>query len=207
MGKTLFNEAELYLIRNWSRARLLEESMQEVRDKYRGLGKEVVERIREDHPALDWDVVYLCPKSDSGGIGIGRSAWPKGNPYNLGLYVEPLELELLAAGEEDEVEDPCAFISTQSASSTESREPSVTQAVNSAASRLLTEEELKRLKLKGKARKPLWYKLPETRRQLLDMLLDGDGRGFVKCISAHFEILARFIPVLDEVCAETDGKK
>jgi len=38
-----------------------------------------------------------------------------------------------------------------------------------------------------------------TKRELLDMLCDGDGQRFVACLVAQFDILARFVPVLDKL--------
>ena len=52
----------------------------------------------------------------------------------------------------------------------------------------------------------LWYELPEKRADLIEMLLDGDGQRFVDCLVAHFEVFAKFIPVLDEVFVKSPKK-
>jgi len=44
-----------------------------------------------------------------------------------------------------------------------------------------------------------WYNLPESRQSLAQMLLDNESEKFVECIVSHVMILARFIPVLDEI--------
>jgi hypothetical protein len=81
--------------------------------------------------------------------------------------------------------------------------------VFSAADKVLTKDELA---ICEKAADPsdyryvLRYKLPEDRRDLVGMLLEGDGQRFVDCLVAHFEVFAKFIPVLDEVFSKP-GKK
>jgi hypothetical protein len=197
VGKTLFNEAERYLVGNWRQARMLEESMQEVRNKYFGLGQEVVERIREEQPALDWDEVYVHHKSGQGGICLARSTWPDKGGSKLGFYVERLRLEQLAGAEEDEQEPPYACIWTEPAGKTPSQGFEV--------AKRLTEEQRK--KCKEQPGTPLWYFLPQTGEQLLQMLLAGDGQQFVECMVTHFGLLARFTPDLDEVCAKMQDKK
>jgi hypothetical protein len=44
-----------------------------------------------------------------------------------------------------------------------------------------------------------WYLTPESRQELTQMLLDNESEKFVECIVSHVMILARFIPVLDEI--------
>lgn len=205
MSNTLFNEAERYLVGNWRQARMLEESMQEVRNKYFGLGQAVVERIRDEQPALDWDEVNVHRKSGQGRIGIARSTWPEKGGYKLGFYVEGLRLEQLAGAEEDEPEPLYACIWTEPAGKTPSQGLEFAKAVHSGERRRLTEEERKKCKEEPGA--PLWYFLPQTGEQLLQMLLAGDGQQFVECMVTHFGLLARFTPDLDEVCAKMQDKK
>ena len=53
-----------------------------------------------------------------------------------------------------------------------------------------------------------WYELPEH-NELLQMLIDGDSQKFVDCLLGHFEVFAKFIPILDEIFPEkprSDGK-
>jgi hypothetical protein len=45
----------------------------------------------------------------------------------------------------------------------------------------------------------LWYNIPESRKELTQMLLDDESEKFVECIVSHVMILTRFIPVLDEI--------
>ena len=51
----------------------------------------------------------------------------------------------------------------------------------------------------------LWYELPESDK-LMQMLLDGDSQKFVDCLLGHFEVFAKFIPVLDEIFPEKPEK-
>ena len=53
MPKQLWNEAEQYLIGNWAGARLLEEAMEGVRNKYKEIFQRVIEAVTQSHPELD----------------------------------------------------------------------------------------------------------------------------------------------------------
>ncbi len=48
--------------------------------------------------------------------------------------------------------------------------------------------------------------LPEPRQKLLDLLLADEARDFGDCMRGHFESLARFIPVMDEIVKKSKGK-
>lgn len=51
----------------------------------------------------------------------------------------------------------------------------------------------------------LWLPVP-SKRQLLDSLAHGDGQGFVALLVSQFDLMARFLPVLDKVFREYLGK-
>ena len=43
------------------------------------------------------------------------------------------------------------------------------------------------------------FSLPESREELLALLVKNDARGFIQCMADHFETMARLTPVLDEL--------
>jgi hypothetical protein len=73
--------------------------------------------------------------------------------------------------------------------------------VNAAAKNLLTPEELKSMKSPDSDDVLLYLSAP-SKRQLLDALSDGDGQKFVNLFVSHFDLAARFVPVLDKVFRE-----
>ena len=105
MAKQLMNEAERFLLEHWADARLLEESMEDVRKKYEEVFQQTADAVRKDHPELDKKVVTFKPNLTDGQIGFGRKSWPIskwGAP--AGFWVDKLRLDVLAA------EDPYSSI-------------------------------------------------------------------------------------------------
>lgn len=58
MPKELLNEAERFLLERWGEARLLEESMDGVRTKYKEAFQRIIDAVTEAHPELDASRVY-----------------------------------------------------------------------------------------------------------------------------------------------------
>src|SRR5687768_5697959 len=98
MAKQLLNEAERYLLEHWADARLLEESMEGMRMKYKELFERVIEAVSEGHPELDAHRAAPTQFWGDGAIGFGRKCWPSGESnWPPGLWVESLRLELITA--------------------------------------------------------------------------------------------------------------
>lgn len=200
MAKERFNEAQRWLIQNWAKAHLLEDAMDTVRKRYAEICTDVVDAVQDKHPELDWSHVYVSRETGKGGIGIGRKAWPCYYNWRVGFYVEGLRLELLASEAGDR---PNASIWPGSTAIRGLDPRRVDSAIHAAKPRLLAKHELRRC---GKDEQ-FWYYVPDAPKQLIDMLMDGDGRRFVDCIAAHFDLLARFTPVLDKVVAKPSRAK
>ena len=196
MAKELFNEAELYLVRQWPSAQLMQESMDKVRKKYASLCQRTVEAFQATHKELDNPQVFVTQFWESGYAGIGRVAWRqgKGNP---GFYIQNLRLEVLT----DETEEAtCAYIWLSQPQKGSADFVKARKTIQSAASKLLTQEELRRCSMDDPdIGCPLCYDLPESRHDLLGMLTEADGQRFADCLTAHMELLARFTPILDEL--------
>jgi len=204
MAKELFNEAELYLVRQWPSAQLMEESMEKVRKKYAALCQRTVEDFQATHKELDNPQVFVTQFWDSGYAGIGRVGWRqgKGNP---GFYIQNLRLEVLT----DETEEaPYAYIWLSKPQKEGADFAKARKRIQSAAEKLLTKEELQRCSMDDLDEGcPLYYDLPESRHDLLGMLTEADGQRFADCLTAHMELLARFTPILDEVLLKDASAK
>jgi hypothetical protein len=197
MPKELMNEAERFLLEHWGEARLLEESMEGVRTKYKELFQRIIDAVTEVHPELDANRALPTQHWGDGQIGFGRKSWPgdkHGNPS--GLWLSGVRLEVLAAEDSD---PPCGSIWVSKKSSLDFDAARV--AVNAAAKEVLSPEELKGTESEESGDVLLWLPAP-SKRQLRDALSDGDGQGFVKLFVSQFDMMARFVPVLDKVFRE-----
>src|SRR5947209_8241705 len=109
MPKELMNEAERFLIEHWGEARLLEESMEGVRTKYKEVFERIIDAVTEGHRELDASAAYPTQFWGKGCLGFGRKSWPAGKDGWLsGLWVSGVRLEELAA---EDSEPPNAYVS------------------------------------------------------------------------------------------------
>jgi hypothetical protein len=197
MPKELMNEAERFLLERWGEARLLEESMDGVRTKYKEVFQRIISRVTETHPELDAQRSYVTQFWGSGCIGFGRKAWPGRDPnWPSGLWVWDLRLEVLTA---QDSEPPSASFWVPKKYNLDFDAARI--AVDEAAKELLTAEELAGTAREESGEHLLWLPAP-TKRQLLDALSDGDGQKFVELFVSQFDMMARFVPVLDKVFRE-----
>ena len=200
MPKELMNEAERFLIEHWGEARLLEESMGGIRTKYKEVFQRIIDAVTEAHPELDANKAIPTQRWSDGQIGFGRKSWPSdGNPS--GFWVWNLRLELLAA---DESEAPCAGIWVSKKSILDL--DAARAAVNQAAKDLLTPKELERTIWTESGDETLLCPPAPLKGELLGALCDGDGQAFVAIFVSQFDMMARFVPVLDKVFCEHLGK-
>jgi hypothetical protein len=203
MAKEWCNEAERYLIQHWSSARLMEQAMESVRKKYTGVFQRVVETLQRTRKEFDHTGVFVTQFWGDGFVFLSRTAWKRREKQwpPPGFYIGNLRLELLCAEDEP---PPYAGIRIPA----KGRDVD-TKALTNAVRKLLTEKERKRCPIQQEdGNYPLYYDLPETRADLLDMLLDGEADRFVDCMVSHLELLARFTPVLDKLLAsKTAGRK
>jgi hypothetical protein len=197
MTKELLNDAERYLLKNWADARLLEESMEDVRTKYKQLCQQVIDAVGATHPELDANVVYLTQSWTDGQIGFGRKSWPGGETREpAGLWLIGLRIEELSA---EDSEPPYAAIWVPKKTGVDLDAARV--AVKEAAEKLLTSEERTTTVSERSGETLLWWPT-SSKRELLDAVSDGDGQKFVDLLVSDFKMLARFVPVLDRVFSE-----
>jgi hypothetical protein len=202
MPKLMFNEAERYLLKNWSDARSLEESMKRVREKYTGLCEKVAEAVKTKHPELDLNRVGVTLPWGHGFLFSSPTAWEARINDGPGFLITNLGLEVLGSDDEP---PPRAAIWIKPARKAGVDLAQARKALVSAAETVLTPEERDLcLKERGDRDSVLFYDLPETRQQLLEMLLEGDAQRFVDCMVSHIELLARFTPALDKILLKTE---
>lgn len=200
MPANKFNEAEKYLIANWQKARLVEDSMEDIRHKYAEICDQVLDAIKDEHKKIEWSKACVTQFWCDGFIGIGRKSWPNDETGGI-ICMDNLRLELLLDTNEE-----CPFIGIYAGTP---KKPMIDvkgiKRIISAADKLLTKDELDRC-VKDEPTDyyyVLYYYLPEGKTELLNMIIKGDGQQFVDCLVEHFNVFIKFIPVLDELFSKS----
>lgn len=194
--KKTFNELDQWLAQNWTAARELEDSIIAVRAKYKTVFERVIEVVHKAMPELDNCWPHL---SDYGGCAaFARGEWPsKWDTWPPGLWIEDISLDNLMSNEGD---TPSASIWLAVPKGTRFDLEEARTKIQKAAGKLLKGEKLKCFfKDKEDPKTCFWYDFPESRQALAKMLLDNESEKFIECIESHVMILARFIPVLDDI--------
>ena len=199
MPKQLLNEAERFLLERWGEARLLEKAMEDVRAKYKEVIERIVGAVTQAHPELNASAWYVTQFWGQGSIGFGRESWPGGkSKWPSGLWVEQLRLEVLAA---EDSEPPYGSIWLSHKSNSDFDIDAARATVNEAAKRLLASEERKYSECTDADDVLLYFSAP-SKSELLHALCEGDGEAFVALFVSQFDVMARFVPVLDKVFRE-----
>jgi hypothetical protein len=195
MPKPLFNEHELYLVRQWSNARVLEDAMAALREKHAAIFDRVLEEVQQKHPELDRRDMRTA-EDEGFWAGVGKSEWSSKGHWASGLWIGEAGLDDLAS--EDEavsskgilISHPPRVIELQAA----------TRVLCEAAKGILTKVEFRRMERDCHAKYGgVYWPLAESRGELLDMLLCGDARTFIGRMVAHFESMMKFVPVIDGI--------
>ena len=195
MTKNRFNESEEFLIRRWSEVRLLEESAATIRAKFKRIEEQVCEAVQEDHAELDRIGVH--PTLYGGHIGIGKKQWPsKWDKWPSGLWVGDISLENLCSEEKDA---PHAAIWIKPPKRIRFDYADTKARLLAEAKKVFSRDQRGRLLDDNNGYTCFYYHLPESRQELLGMLLKDEARPFIECLTAHFEELAKFIPIIDGV--------
>jgi hypothetical protein len=198
MAKELMNEAERFLLKHWEESRLLEESMDGVRTKYKEVFDRIIEAVTEAHPELDSSKVYATQFWGSGSIGVGRKSWPGGDSgWPPGFWISNLRLEKLASEDSDQP-SVTIYVSAKSAKKCNLDIAAAKAELSAAAQQLLSPEEFERTG-KGDSNDTLLRLAAPTKAELLELLADGDGQKFVERFVSLFDLMARFVPTLDKL--------
>jgi hypothetical protein len=204
MHKELLNEAERFLLKNWTEARTLEESMEGVRVKYAELFQTAIQAVSAAHPELDRTVSYPTQNWGSGSIAFGRAAWPASDNYEPpGLWIWNLRLEILAS--EDEPQPVAAlYLPPKTVKKVNLDRSAARAALMKAAADLLEPDELGRVN-KAEAADVLLSITTRPKTDLLNLFSAGDGQGFVDYLASEIDLLARFVPALDALLLPGDA--
>jgi hypothetical protein len=91
-----FSEPERFLIKQWTDARLVEEAMKTVRNKYKSIFDQVLDEVMKNHRELDYSKKSIVPAY--GCVAIAKGSWPKDRgDWPTGFYVEYIQLEYLTS--------------------------------------------------------------------------------------------------------------
>jgi hypothetical protein len=103
-----FSGPEQALLRDWANARLLEDSMKAVRMKYVELAHAVLEKVKRNHPELNYSKVYFSRDGTEGLFAIAKNAWPKNKSgWPCGYYIECIDLDCLLS---EDLDSPCKCV-------------------------------------------------------------------------------------------------
>jgi hypothetical protein len=196
MTNETFNEPERFLIQKWAVSRQLELAMEKIRTSYTSVGKRIVAAVRGIHAELDSETVALTQHWGEGVILIGRKAWQLPNEWPSGFYMGKLRLEVLA----DESEEP-PYLSiwfNKPEKMGIDKEAAINE-VHQAAKGILSQDEMKLCKLTSDDNCALVYLIPQSRKELLEMLAEGTSQSFIDCLVGHLDVVTKFTPVLDKV--------
>lgn len=193
MAKETFNEPERFLIRHWSEARDLEESIAEARQKYQLLCEKVAETVRERHDDLDEYVEvtrFSGPKA--GVIVLGKPSWPREKRFRTGFWIENLRLEYLA---DEDKPPPLAYLWINH-DHTDVTEAEAKRAILAAVPIALTPAEQARITTLTGEDYLLGIEFAK-KQELIDMLAGGDSSQLVDTMVEQLELLAKLSPTLD----------
>jgi hypothetical protein len=73
------------------------------------------------------------------------------------------------------------------------------------ARRLLPEVDVKKEGSPGSA--CIFWPLPESRKELLKLLLKNESQPFIRCLVAHFDTLAKFNAFVDKIFEQSKAKR
>jgi len=185
-------------LENWEDATDLQRSMESIRKKYKGILEDVLKRVCGRHKELDCPPIHLdYPGEYSLNLGVGKKAWPCWDKkWPSGFWIGDFWLENLTS--EDE-EHPSANVYIGHEKSDLDLDDAANTLINEARNFLPKKQldHIERWTRKHEMR--VYWPLPESRPELLDMLRNDEARGFIDRIVGHFEVLAQFMPVLERI--------
>jgi hypothetical protein len=197
MSTALMNEAERFLIQNWNEARRMEETMEAVRTKYKELAERVIQGVTENHPELDRSRYYVTQFWGGGSLGFGRSTWPSKDGWPSGLWIWNVRLEHLASAQE-EPPQATIWIAPKVAKAAGIDLLAARRTLSDAVSQVLTDDERESVITTELEESLLRFQSP-SKEDLLEGILTEGGEAFVAQLIEQFDLMAKFIPTLDEI--------
>jgi hypothetical protein len=195
MKMPMFSEPQLCLLSKWTDARLLEDSMIEVREKYTSIIERALDAVQKRHSELDSRELHL--KNDGVNAGLGKKSWlTKSNWFISGFWLGEIRLDDLTSDDEDApdktvwVNHPDCEIDIDDAEKT----------LRAAAASILTKNELSEMESNwGKGIAGITYPIRTPRRELFHLLIKDDARAFVSLLVDEFESMTKFTSIIDEI--------
>jgi len=192
-----FSDPELYVLDNWARAVLFEGAMKAVRDKYATILGNVLDEVQKRYKELKIRGVH--PNNEEFNIGVGKAAWPStDSSWPSGLWIGRIRVENVMSDDEGA---PGAGVWVNPPRDAALDMQQTAQRLRDAAQAILAPEEYNRLEVETYGKTQAWieYELSEPRAKLRQLLLMPKANDFINCLVGHFETLAEFIPVMDEI--------
>ena len=203
MGKSLFSDAEKYLIERWQDVYDVNTCVDDIRGKHSSLLEKVVEEVKDRHSEITEVVLYPTIGAETRHIGFGKDQWGGKKPWISGIWIEEIGIDSLLTP--DNAGRPNASIWFDSEGKAAQSSKDCVKAVKSAFEVILTPEEKEFWNKGSDPEIGLCFTLPETKKDFQEMLLEADGQRFVDCIVKHFESLFRFIKAIDKGIAVSRG--
>lgn len=181
--------------------RKLEETVQEIREKYEQVLDRVIDRVQKAHPEMDDPAMHLDVDGNyTLHVGVGKKSWPlasKGWP--CGLWLQNVLLENLAC--EDDSDPPAKSIWLNPSRDLGMDLVQAIDDIQKAAATILSGSDLRRLRthFSGKTQGWITYPVTESRQELMTLFLQDNAEGFVEKMAGYFEELALFVPVVDKL--------
>lgn len=169
----------------------LEAAMKDIRQKYFQFWDDICRRVQGEHAKLNHPCNHSIGSYPQ--VGIGRECWRSADkPWPSGLYIANIGFENLCSSDE---KAPCAGIWLKPPKEMRVDLESFKEPV-----RLQAEQQLgQKLLAEGGAKISLWFDLPQSRHELLGMLIKKKETQFADCMVSHFGRLAKLIPIIDKV--------
>lgn len=185
------NPAEQVLMHRFRDACALEDSMNDIRQKYAEAWEVLLKRT---YPELEVRVPRANDKQ-GGRVGCGRKSWPSQYPpWPSGFYIERISFDSLCAYDK---ERPFAGIwivpPKKLRINLEAQRKRIREKAELSLGRPLDEEKLSAFEIE------MWYNLPETSQELISALTTNGGRGFFDIMESHLNFFRPLIPVIDAV--------
>ena len=199
--KNTFNELQQWLLQNWESAHQLVDSMDAARDQYATVFQPITTAVQKAHPELDDCRTHLTVFN--GQVGFGRKQWPREyKTLPSGLWFAAISLDNLLKAESD-TPNAHLYVSVPKAKKFDLED--ARSKIQKAAASLLKDEGLKYFPREdGYPSVCLTYDLPESRQELIQMLMDKESEQFIRGMASHVLTLSQFIPVLDDIFSKIE---
>ena len=206
MAKQTFNEAEMYLLNNWTAACRLEEALNTIRhERYAAIVEETGRMIVDKLGKADFEYqVFPTQNWGNGFISFWMKRWDGGiaDKQVPSFVVGGLKLELLLTDDDASDDMPSACLYTKDLRKDGWDLEKLTHKIHSAAADILAD-----FPARGgeEDTAPICYYLPEGRTGLKRLLFE-DEAAFIKTLVEHGIRIAELAPAVTKVLSENSKK-